>query len=121
MQLTIAEVVKARPGRPRRKGEPEYVLHRTRPFVERSHPLHVTWKMVRGLPNLRGFEYAGIIGRTIREANARNARRRSAFGVIHFSIQGNHLHMIVEAGDRRSLTRELRGLGVWIARRLNQR
>src|ERR1700733_15120277 len=105
-QMRIEEVLKPGRGRPRRTGPRDYVVHRARPFVESNHPLHITWKMVAGLPSLRGFERARIIGRTIRQANARNAARRSRFGVIHFSIQGTHLHMIVEAGDRKTLTKE---------------
>ena len=36
-------------------------------------------------------------------------------------MQPDHLHLIVEAGDRRSLTAGLRGLAVWIARNVNHR
>jgi putative transposase len=36
-----------------------------------------------------------------------------------FSIQGNHVHLIVEAIDEKALARGLQGFGVWFARRLN--
>ena len=38
-------------------------------------------------------------------------RHASAFGVriIHYSIQGNHLHLIVEAEDPRALSRAMQG------------
>src|SRR4051794_5855562 len=44
------------------------------------------------------------------------------FGVhlVHFSVQGNHLHMIVEAPDAESLARAMKGLEVRMARALNR-
>src|SRR6185436_345163 len=48
------------------------------------------------------------------------ARERFGMRLIHFSIQSNHIHMIVEANDNRSLWRGMQGLGVRIAKRLNR-
>jgi hypothetical protein len=42
------------------------------------------------------------------------------FQVVHHSIQSNHLHLIVEAPDRRALTAGVSGLLVRIARALNR-
>jgi len=44
----------------------------------------------------------------------------AGFRLIHFSVQGNHIHLIVEAADADQLARGLQGLAVRIARRLNQ-
>jgi REP element-mobilizing transposase RayT len=46
-------------------------------------------------------------------------RAREDFRIIHFSIQGNHIHLILEAIDENALARRLQGFGVWFARRLN--
>ena len=40
--------------------------------------------------------------------------------INHFSVQGNHVHLIVEAEDNRALARGMQGLGVRIARALNR-
>jgi putative transposase len=45
---------------------------------------------------------------------------RFGFRLVHYSVMGNHLHLIVEAPDRRALTRAMKGLGVRIARALNR-
>jgi len=45
---------------------------------------------------------------------------RGEFRLVHFSVQGNHLHLIVEAPDEVRLSRGLQGLGVRIARGLNR-
>jgi len=44
---------------------------------------------------------------------------RSDFRIVHFSVQGDHLHLIVEAKDKRALSNGVRGLAVSLARRLN--
>ena len=40
--------------------------------------------------------------------------------VIHFSVQGNHIHLIAEAADADSLARAMKGLQVSVARALNK-
>ncbi|HEY2031032.1 MAG TPA: transposase [Myxococcales bacterium] len=52
--------------------------------------------------------------RAFREAVDRNRMR-----IAHYSIQGNHLHLVVEADDGSALSRGMQGLAVRIARRLN--
>ena len=44
---------------------------------------------------------------------------RFGFRLVHYSVMGNHVHLIVEAPDRRALSRAMKGLGVRIARALN--
>ncbi len=45
---------------------------------------------------------------------------RFGFRLVHYSVQGNHLHLLVEARDERALSRGMNGLGVRIARGLNR-
>jgi hypothetical protein len=40
--------------------------------------------------------------------------------VVHFSLQRNHLHLIVEAKDKETLARGMQGLGSILARRINR-
>ena len=40
--------------------------------------------------------------------------------IVHLSIQGNHLHMMIEAQDRRALSRGMQGLTIRMARGLNR-
>ena len=44
---------------------------------------------------------------------------KQRFGVVQFSVQGNHLHMIVEAEDEQVLSRGMQGLQIRLAKRLN--
>jgi REP element-mobilizing transposase RayT len=50
----------------------------------------------------------------IRLASARYHR------IVHFSVQSNHIHLVVEANDRGRLSQGMKGFGVRVARRLNQ-
>ena len=57
--------------------------------------------------------------RRIAEAND-SERLRDVFRVVHFSVQDNHVHMIVEARDGRALSRGVQGLAIRLARRVNK-
>jgi hypothetical protein len=110
-----------RPGAGRPKsGRPVGVPHRARPFHDKSEPERVTWKVVPGLPSLREPALADAIGRTVRGITKSHARRRTSFRITHIGIEPGHLQLIVEAGSKPTLMRGLRGLGVWIARRVNE-
>jgi hypothetical protein len=71
-------------------------------------------RIVRGLPNLRRRDLAKAIGESLRRG-----KEKAGFRVVHFSIQANHLHLIVEAAGRRMLWRGMTGIGVRVARAVN--
>ena len=48
------------------------------------------------------------------------ARERLGARIVHFSIQRDHIHLIVEARDQIALGRAMKGFGVRVARRLNR-
>jgi REP element-mobilizing transposase RayT len=81
-----------------------------------SCPVHVTLKVRSGIPSLRGKHLARTIGRWFRE----HLGRRKDFQVVVFSIQSNHLHLIVEAGSSKALIHGLQGLGSSLARTVNR-
>jgi hypothetical protein len=48
-----------------------------------------------------------------------HGQQRFGFRLVHYSVQSNHLHLIAETEDTRSLARGLQGLCVRIARAIN--
>jgi putative transposase len=42
------------------------------------------------------------------------------FRIVHFSVQSDHLHAIVEAQNKAALERGLRGLAIRVARAVNR-
>jgi REP element-mobilizing transposase RayT len=85
-----------------------------RPALSHRHPVHVTLRVVAGLPSLR----VGRLFHEVRNAFSR-AQERFGFRLVHFSVQSNHLHLIAEAQDRRALSSGLQGLCVRVARAVN--
>jgi REP element-mobilizing transposase RayT len=91
------------------------VSHLRRPSHSRHHPLHVTLRLLPGMPSLRTWDLFG----SVRVALAA-ARERLGFRLVHFSVQSNHLHLIAEADDARALSRGVQGLTVRVARTVNR-
>jgi len=88
------------------------VPHETRPDVH--GPLHIVWRIRRGLPGLRTPRGLRRLERAFRLGKERNG-----FALIHYSIQEDHLHLMVEVKDRRKLSRGLQALGIRLAKSLN--
>jgi REP element-mobilizing transposase RayT len=92
----------------------ENVPHRTRPVHKERFPLHVTVRRADGLPSFRNYKTRT----SLREA-IRNSQRES-FRILHYSIQRDHIHLIVEAEDRRALSRGMQGFAIRGARGVNR-
>lgn len=101
-------------GRPP-NGERAGVTHARRPHLARHHAAIVTMKVLTGLPSLRRTP----LFLEIRKALAAG-KDRFGFRLVHFSIQGDHVHLIAEAEDRHSLSRGMQGLSVRFARAVNR-
>lgn len=76
--------------------------------------LHL-WRQLTPQANLRTHRCS----RALRRAFERGCRR---FGVrvAHFSVQGNHIHLIIEGPDTQQLGRAMKGPEVRMARALNR-
>ena len=82
--------------------------------------MHVTLRVKRNIPSLRRQSMERIVKRTLlKQRDDLTKRGAEHFQVVHFTIQADHLHLIVEASDKRGLARGIAGLEVRIARRLN--
>ena len=90
------------------------VTHLRRADLSPRHPVHVTLRLVDGVGYLR----AGMRVRAIEQVLS-EAKERLGMRVIHYSIQGAHLHLVVEAADTTALARGMQGLSIRLARRLN--
>ncbi|MEM7201580.1 MAG: transposase [Planctomycetota bacterium] len=77
-------------------------------------PVHVTARLADGLPSLRRQRVYGLL----RTAFAAASNER--FRLVHYSVQSNHLHLLVEARDRQALSRGLQGLFIRVARSVNR-
>jgi REP element-mobilizing transposase RayT len=86
--------------------------HRARPRLSRHHPVHVILRT--GITNLRSGPAFGIVRRCLQRCC-----EREGFRLVHFSVQSNHIHLLVEADDEKCLARGMQGLAISIAKSLN--
>jgi REP element-mobilizing transposase RayT len=108
----FVETEKPRRGRPPKNGAG--MSHRARAAVSPERPHHVTVRMRRGTWNLRSQRCFGRIRSALE-----GVRSRGSFRVVHYSVQGNHVHLIVEGANRRALSNGMRALLIRIAKQLN--
>ena len=95
-------------------GERRMVPHRSRPEHCARHPVHVTLRSAFR-PLRSAFVFPTVQG-VVARASRRNAEQ---FRVVHFSVQQDHIHLLVEAADKAALSRGLRSLSITLARRVN--
>jgi REP element-mobilizing transposase RayT len=121
-QLTFgAPMGMRRKGGGRKKSKDSGVSHLKREWESKHVPVHVTAKLVDGLPSLRTGPCFRVIRAAFREGRERAGRRADGeFRLIEYSVQETHVHMIVEASDADALARGVAGLLIRIARGLNK-
>lgn len=96
-------------------GKRALVARDRRAALAARFPVHVTMKIRAGLPSMRGKECRRVLFEVFGKAC-----ERPGFRVVHFSIQTDHLHLIVEGKNRERLSRGLQGLAVRVARAVNR-
>ena len=87
------------------------VAHRTREKVNHRLPLHINFKY---RINVRNKEALRILKRAVLNSRAKGLK------VLHYSLQSNHMHFIVEAVDNRILESGMRSLTVTLAKGFKQ-
>jgi len=122
----------ARPGagRPRKTDEKRtFIAHRTRPSHRKDDPVHVTLRITpkvwgqKPIPSLRSQLLEPIVRGALLQQRAYLDEKwgveRKHFQVVDFTIQADHLHLVVEAPHKSALARGVAGIEVRIARRVN--
>ena len=104
-----------RPGAGRKPGLIRRDPHRRRPPLAARHPCHVTVRVRSDVPSLRTVRFVREV-----ETSFRQARERGRFRLVHYSIQTNHVHLIVEAASSIDLASAMKSLGSRLARAVNR-
>ncbi len=105
----------ARAGAGRKPGAVRRDPHRRRAPLASRHPCHVTLRVEKGVPSLRSARLVAELERSWREAC-----ERERFRLVHYSIQGDHVHLIVEAASARDLGCGLKAIAARFARGVNR-
>lgn len=99
----------------RKKSPTSGIPHTSREGFSSTLPAHVTVKL---LPGLRPLRTKSVV-RALEHTFAAGCER-SAFRLVHYSLQGNHAHLIVEAGDRGALGRGMKSIASRLALAVNR-
>jgi REP element-mobilizing transposase RayT len=89
------------------------VPHTVRPEVRGV--CHVVLRVRRGLPWLRTPRAYRVLERAFRAG-----KEKRGFALVQFSVQADHLHLLVEAEGKQSLARGMQGLAIRLAKSLNR-
>jgi len=90
------------------------VAHRRRAAHDRRCPAHVTLRARAGLPSLRRVDLFS----TMRAAFAHASSRR--FRLLQFSVQADHVHLLVEGDGTDAFRRGIQGLAIRLAKGINR-
>ncbi|HEX3758494.1 MAG TPA: transposase [Kofleriaceae bacterium] len=94
----------------RRAGE----RHEARPAFKPYHPLHVVVRIAPAVGSLRRRK----LYHAMRQATITVALREW-FRIVHISLQGTHVHLIVEAEHKAALSRGMQSFLISAARHIN--
>jgi len=95
------------PGKPR-------LRHAARAEADVRFPFLVTVRMRADVPRLRKFELCKVLRRAFVYGC-----KVGEFRICQFSIQGNHIHLVCEAGTSDARARGIQGWSVRVARGIN--
>ncbi len=107
----------ARPGagRPKLTTRRASERHQRRERISRHTPLHVILRATPEMGSLRTKEGFAAV----REATIAVFKHEETFRIVHFSIQRQHVHLIVEANDYAALARGMKAFSGSVAKHLN--
>ena len=107
--------------------------HGKRPLHRGRFPVHVTLRVREGLPSLRRPSVFREIVMRFQDSFAGFWRGRpkspgvavrgplgaTRVKILHYSVQSNHIHLMIEAGDNDALSRGMQGVAIRLARAIN--
>ncbi len=91
------------------------VAHGAREKVDFKKPLHITIRLAPGLSGLRTKHMHEQFTAALLKAKAKGLR------VLHYSIQGNHLHLLVECADNQALAAGMNSFGTSFAKAVRKK
>ena len=96
-------------------GERAGLPHATRAALAARHPAHVTLRVRPDVPSLRSVRLVRAFERSVAQAC-----ERGDFRVVQYSLQSNHVHLLVEAAHRDALARGMIAIGSRLARAVHR-
>ena len=98
-----------------RKPTGDFASHATRPPIDKRRPQHATLRAIAEIGWLRRLDIYAAVRHALRTVLARS----NEFRIVHLSIQNTHIHLLVEASDKRALANGLRAFQISAAKAIN--
>jgi len=90
------------------------IYHQSRPVLPKDRPLHVTIKFDKTqIANLRNKLFYREIRKSLQRLRAKGVR------LIEFSVQKDHIHFLLEAGNKLLLGKAMRALSISLSKRFS--
>jgi putative transposase len=90
------------------------VPHVRRAVHDGRCPVHVTLRASDGIPSLRRGDIFVVVRAAFAEASC------DRFRLLHYSVQRDHVHLLVEADESNALRRGVQGLTIRAAKAVNR-
>ncbi len=98
-----------------RKNRSKTVSHGAREAVDFKKPLHITKRLKPGLRGLRCKPLKLEFEKSLKKAKQKGVH------FIHYSLEDNHLHLFVEAADKKALSSGMNSLGTRFAKAVRKK
>lgn len=105
----------ARVGAGRKKKAERGVSHAKRPELSGREPVHVTLRVLEHVFHLRTRRCFEIVSAALLAACS-----QLGFRIVALSLQGNHLHLLIEAATASALARGIQRVAIRMAKGLNR-
>jgi len=103
---------------PHRAGRPAIhdrgIRHTSRDPIKRLTALHLTINIMREKAGLKNKAVLKVLQRAIVNA------RKKGLAVIHYTLEFDHIHLLVESGDHQELGKAMQSLGVCFSKAINR-
>ncbi len=90
------------------------IRHIARDEVKRSTPLHLTIKVERTKAGLKNKSILKVLHSSIKKA------RIIGLGIIHYTLEFDHVHLLVEADNKRVLGKGMQSFGISFSKGINK-
>jgi REP element-mobilizing transposase RayT len=90
-------------------------MHRQRECIVARLPVHVTIRVRRGIPTLRQPRFVRRFRSFLSEVCVRHG-----FRVVHYSIQCDHVHLLIEAHSNHSIACGMKSVGARLGKLANR-
>lgn len=90
------------------------IRHTSRPVISKPASLHLTIKVKRNKADIKNKAVLAILKKAILNARLKGLK------VIHYSLEFDHVHLLIEADNNKILGKGMQAFGVTLAKAINK-